>query len=166
MSQFFRVIQLGFIAFLLSSCSSSVENLTSGYQYQGEKFKTAMVTVQPELQAKLADTGFSTDEMATAITRKLRDSQLLDETAPYSLQIDVDDVRIRSLITAMAFAFFAGDDHIRGNVSILDSSRSPMKTFRVSTSFALGGIFNSEGDVRWDWLYNKFAQQVVAGILQ
>lgn len=166
MSQFLRSIQIGVIIFLLSSCSSSVENITSGYQYQGEKFKTATVIVNPALLEALQGTDFNGDEMTTAIMRKLRDRQLIDENAPYSLQIDVDDIRIRSLITALAFAFMAGDDHIKGNVTILDGQQNAVASFRVATSFALGGIFNSDGDVRWEWLYNKFAQQVVAGVLQ
>jgi hypothetical protein len=104
--------------------------------------------------------------MTDALMRKLRNQQLIDADAVYSLQVHIDDIRIRSLMNAMLFAFMAGDDHIKGNVAILDANQNTVATFRVSTSFAMGGVFNSQGDVRWEWLYNTFAQQVIAGILQ
>ena len=103
--------------------------------------------------------------MTQAIIRQLRREQLWNEAAGSSLQVHVDDIRIRSLMTALMFAFFAGDDHIKGDVTIFDPAQNPQHTFRASTSFAMGGLFNAEGDVRWDWLYQTFAEQVTTGIV-
>jgi hypothetical protein len=166
MSKFFQSILSGLVVFLLTACTSSVQQMTAGYQYHGEKFNTATITVIPELTERLQGTDFSVDEMTDALMRKLRNQQLTDADAVYSLQVHIDDIRIRSLMNAMLFAFMAGDDHIKGNVAILDANQNTVATFRVSTSFAMGGVFNSQGDVRWEWLYNTFAQQVIAGILQ
>ena len=159
-----------FLAFLLTSqltsCASSVQHSVSDYQYQGEKFRAVTVTVTPELEHGLRDTDFNTDTMTKSIIHQLRKQQLWDETTGSSLQVHVDDVRIRSLMTALIFAFFAGDDHIKGDVTIFDPAQNPQHTFRVSTSFAMGGLFNTQGDVRWEWLYQAFAEQITLGIVQ
>lgn len=153
------------VAFLLSSCASSVRHSVSDYQYQGEKFQALSVSVTPELEAGLQNTDFDKEQLAKSITHQLKKHQLWDEDGgSASLQVYVDDIRIRSVMTALVFAFLAGDDHIRGDVTILDGVQNPLHTFRASTSFAMGGLVGSEGDMRWDWLYQSFAEQIVVGV--
>ncbi len=65
--------------------------------------------------------------------------------------------------------FFAGNDHINGHATISDKDNNKVNQFEVNTSFAFGGIGGGVAVIkdssRMGWLYNRFSELVLEGIV-
>jgi len=61
------------------------------------------------------------------------------------------------------WGFMAGDDHIVGAVSLVGDTAAPRHTFKVSASYALGGLAGMN-ETRMGWLYEEFAKLTPAEI--
>jgi hypothetical protein len=57
----------------------------------------------------------------------------------------------------------AGNDHIKGNVTLIKDNGEPQHTFSVSASYALGG-FAGMNETRMGWLFEEFSKLAVAEI--
>jgi hypothetical protein len=55
------------------------------------------------------------------------------------------------------FGFMAGDDHVTGQVRVLDPAGRALRSFEVKASYALGGLAGGQDGARLGWLYDKFA---------
>ena len=77
------------------------------------------------------------------------------------VRVEVTDVRVRSNFSAVMFGFMAGNDHIRGRVSLLDGGEHPLNQFDVSAAYALGGFAGGQDEARMGWLYERFAEKTV-----
>jgi hypothetical protein len=159
---------LGIIAFCaaLIACASSVERPegTSAYSYDGSKFAKVEMTVGEDATEDPNDrVRFEEDKLREMIQRKLEVSGLLDEGSTKKVSIEITDIRIRSSFNAFMWGFMAGDDHIDGQVSLIDNDGKPIHSFTVSASYALGG-FAGMNETRMSWLFEKFSELTVAEI--
>ncbi|MDR8853749.1 hypothetical protein FEP99_06809 [Burkholderia pseudomultivorans] len=50
---------------------------------------------------------------------------------------------------------------MNGTVTLADADNRPVDRFKVSASYALGGIAGIDS-MRMDWLYEKFTEQTLA----
>ena len=101
--------------------------------------------------------------MQSIIERNLEASGLIDAASLRMVKVVVTDIRVRSTFNAFMWGFMAGDDHIVGDVSIMDVKGEPQHTFKVSASYALGG-FAGMNETRMGWLYEEFAKLTLAEI--
>lgn len=77
------------------------------------------------------------------------------------LNVEVTGIRVRSSFSAVMFGFMAGSDYVDGTVTFADADNHPVDHFKVSASYALGGIAGIDS-MRMDWLYEKFTEKTLA----
>jgi hypothetical protein len=75
--------------------------------------------------------------------------------------IEITDVRVRGTFSAVMWGFLAGNDHLKGRVTLLDADNHPLRYFDVTASYAFGGLAGGQDGMRLDWLYEHFASQTL-----
>jgi hypothetical protein len=154
------------LCLLMSACASSVQRRqeAAGYHYGGEKFCRVDLSVDPAATQDPNDlVRFENQKLQTTIERTLEASGLMDKDAPGTVKVVITDIRLRSTFNAFMWGFMAGDDHIVGDVSLLDDKGGQRNTFKVSASYALGGFAGMDG-TRMGWLFEEFSKLTVAEI--
>jgi hypothetical protein len=145
----------------LAACSGNIKpgDGAGSYAYNGEKFSAVKVELTPQAQNKLSDNiKFQADALQSNVQRRLSADGLFASDQPYQIQVKVKDIRVRSTLSAVMLGFMAGDDHIVGDVVILDSDNRPLYQFEVAASYALGGFAGGQDGMRMNWLYERFAE--------
>lgn len=166
MRNFHRLSIIPF-CFLVGACASSVEirDETVGYQYTGEKFSKVELTVSQDATDDLEDlVRFDQDKFRARIERNLEVRGLLDVNSENSVKVEINDVRVRSSVSAIILGILAGTDHVRGDVSLIGSNHRSFHTFYVSATYGLGGIMGFK-ETRMEWIYDEFAELTLKEIL-
>jgi hypothetical protein len=147
----------------LVSCSANVKrhDPSSNFVYNGEKFSAVRVDLSTEAEKKQADNiKFNPTELKSNLERRLNADGLFGNDQPHTVQVTVKDIRVRSTFSAVMWGFMAGDDHIYGDVVILNGDNQPLHSFEVKASYALGGFAGGQDSMRMNWLYERFAEMV------
>jgi hypothetical protein len=151
------------VALLLTliSCSSKVQrpqDETTSYSYAGEKYGAVELTVNKEASEDLNDiVRFDDKKLLEMIKKKLDIAGLIDKNKISKVKVEITDIRIRSSFNAFMWGVMAGNDHIRGDVSLLDTDGKIIYKFHVSASYALGG-FAGFNETRMGWLFEEFSK--------
>ncbi|AOL05825.1 MULTISPECIES: DUF4410 domain-containing protein [Burkholderia] len=164
------LVTIGF----LSGCASSVTRdagdqagaiATASMPKFGSKPVIVQVMLDHAAQEALKDNlKFSPENLKGKIESALAARKLLataGSTDAMHLNVEVNDIRVRSSFTAVMFGFMAGNDHVNGTVTLTDADNHPVDRFKVSASYALGGIAGIDS-LRLDWLYEKFTEKTLA----
>jgi len=159
------------VAALLAGCASGVrraEDTTKRQAYfagGGKLAKEVTLSMSKNAQTQLSENvKFDQEKLLLTIKRTLDAKGLLARTPDADLptiEIVVDDIRVRSNFSAVMFGFMAGDDHVNGEVIARDKMGKELQRFQVSASYALGGLAGGQDDARMNWLYETFAQETV-----
>jgi predicted component of type VI protein secretion system len=172
MRSFKSVLVLVLASFIISGCASSVKrkDLSSPatpatFISQDQPAGKIAITLTPEAKKDLADNiKFDQDEFKDKVVKSLTARSLLNEslegTESPTIEIEVEDIRVRSTLTAAMFGFMAGNDSLTGRVMIKDPSGKILDEFTISASYALGGAIGGQDSVRLDWLYEEFAEEM------
>lgn len=104
--------------------------------------------------------GFNQYTLVDYMQRALKENGLMDEAGTSEMEIIVEDLRVRSDISAVMFGPMAGTDFIRGNILIKDETEKVLDQFGVKVNYAFGGLMAAD-DIRMDWLYEAFAKKVI-----
>jgi hypothetical protein len=158
-------------ALVLQACASGVQRQASSTKpkaatiSQNTPLRNFVITLTPEAIAKEKETPqFNLADLKRAITANLAKENLLKpingQSQP-SLEVSINDMRVRSTGVAMMAGFLAGADSISGEVKVKTSSSVVIDTFGVSSSYAMGGLAMSGEEMRMNWLYNAFAEELV-----
>ncbi|WP_176114453.1 DUF4410 domain-containing protein [Burkholderia cepacia] len=164
------LVTIGF----LSGCASSVTRdasdqagaaVTASTMKFGTKPVVVKVTLDNTAQEALKDNlKFDAKKLQEKIESALDARKLLakaDSTDATHLNVEVNGIRVRSSFSAVMFGFMAGNDHVDGTVTLLDADNHQIDRFKVSASYALGGIAGGMDDTRMNWLYEKFTEQTL-----
>ncbi|MDN7896686.1 DUF4410 domain-containing protein [Burkholderia cepacia] len=164
------LVTIGF----LSGCASSVTRdasdpaaaaVTASTMKFGTKPVVVKVTLDNTAQEALKDNlKFDAKKLQEKIESALDARKLLakaDSTDAMHLNVEVNGIRVRSSFSAVMFGFMAGNDHVDGTVTLLDADNHQIDRFKVSASYALGGIAGGMDDTRMSWLYEKFTEQTL-----
>ncbi|WP_246797481.1 DUF4410 domain-containing protein [Burkholderia perseverans] len=176
MQSFFRYLMASVLVVgFLSGCASSVtrdaaDPASAAPTVSTMKFGTVPVQVKVTLDQNAQDAlkdnlKFSAKKLQETLESALDARKLLaakDDANAMQLNIEITGVRVRSNFSAVMFGFMAGSDYIDGNVSVLDPQHQPIDHFKVSTSYALGGLAGGQDEARMGWLYEKFAEKTFA----
>jgi hypothetical protein len=161
------------IVFALSACSGNVRvgDGPPNFAYNGEKFSTVKVELTPEAQGKLSDNvQFQAEQLQSNVQKRLSADGLWAADQPYRIEVAVKDIRVRSTFSAVMWGFMAGDDHIVGDVAVMDADNRAIYRFQVAASYALGGFAGGQDGTRMNWLYERFAvltsKQIRSGTLK
>jgi Domain of unknown function (DUF4410) len=155
---------------VLAACSSGVTRsadmaLAKPQFASGTKAGDISIALAPEAQKQAVDNlTFNQDALLATVRRALQATGVLtnpaDPTLP-KIDIMIADIRTRSTFSAIMFGFMAGDDHIKGEVVVRNSSGVAVQQFTVNASYALGGLAGGQDGARMDWLYEAFAKRVL-----
>ena len=151
---------------LVTACASSVQRrLDAGsYHYGGEKFSKVDLTVEPGATEDPDDlVRFEKHKLKEVIERNLEASGLVDKASLSMVRVVITDIRVRSTFNAFMWGFMAGDDHIVGEVSLISDNGELRHTFKVSASYALGGLAGMD-ETRMGWLFEEFSKLTLAEI--
>lgn len=164
------LVTIGF----LSGCASSVTRdasdkagaiATASTPKFGTKPVIVQVTLDNAAQEALKDNlKFSPENLKGKIESALAARKLLataGSTDAMHLNVEVTGIRTRSSFSAVMFGFMAGSDYVDGTVTLADADNHPVDRFKVSASYALGGIAGIDS-MRMDWLYEKFTEKTLA----
>ncbi|MDN7889834.1 DUF4410 domain-containing protein [Burkholderia cepacia] len=164
------LVTIGF----LSGCASSVTRdasdpagaaVTASTMKFGTKPVVVKVTLDNTAQEALKDNlKFDAKKLQEKIESALDARKLLakaDSTDAMHLNVEVNGIRVRSSFSAVMFGFMAGNDHVDGTVTLVDADNHQIDRFKVSASYALGGIAGGMDDTRMSWLYEKFTEQTL-----
>jgi len=116
-----------------------------------------------EAKNKLSDnSSFDEQALFEKISSELTQSGLyVEQTDNIKLNIMVTDLRIRSGFSAVMFGFFAGNDFISGEVSLIGENNTQLDRFSIEVSYAFGGVVGGETSFRTEWLYSTFTAELI-----
>jgi len=124
------------------------------------------VEMSPGAKATLADNvKFDINALQVTLQRTLDGKGLLSPVGDYRLKVVVNSIRVRSTFNAVMWGFMAGNDHLRGDVTVLDLAGREVYSFEVSASYALGGLGGGQDASRMNWLYEEFSEMVAGELL-
>jgi hypothetical protein len=123
------------------------------------KYNGVVVNLSDAAKKALVDNiKFDTEAFASKIRSTLDAKQLVDATGAHSIDVTITGVRVRGTFSAVMFGVLAGTDSVDGDVTVLDKDKKPVKTFKVSASYGLGGFAGGVDSLRLGYLYDKFAE--------
>lgn len=169
MGRLFSVIFLTSIMLAFAGCSSQVKRPESADITRPvvKSLQDFSVEMSPETKHKLADNiKFDIATLQSNLERALKAHNLLSSNGDYRLKVTVSDIRVRSTFNAVMWGFMAGDDHLTGDITLMNLEDEPVYDFQASASYALGGIGGGQDSSRMNWLYEKFSNIVVEELLQ
>lgn len=94
------------------------------------------------------------------IQRTLDAAKLVSPDGDFQLTVTVDELRVRSTFNAIMWGFMAGSDMLNGTATLTRVDGQPVGSFKVGTSYALGGFGGGLDTTRVTWLYEEFAKQL------
>ena len=156
----------------LSGCATNVQHFTDADTPRliraNETIRNVAVSLTDAGQKEFADnTDFDQASLLASVKRQLQSKQLLIEAqGGDALEIKISSMRVRSTFNAVMWGFMAGSDNVTGEVYLRDPSGKLINHFQVHASYALGGFVGGIQSVRWDWLYNKFAELTVKNLTE
>lgn len=154
----------------VAGCSGSIKKTDNINNIENTTLSSIEIIVTEDAQKELtADSVFSAEILKQTIETQLQKASLTDPNSQYQLTISVNDVRYRSSTSAVLLGFMAGNDHIYGTAFIKDKQGNIANEFDVNTSYAFGGIAGGvaalKDSSRMGWLYERFAELVLEGIV-
>jgi hypothetical protein len=92
------------------------------------------------------------------IQRTLDAAKLVSPEGDFKLTVTVDELRVRSTFNAIMWGFMAGTDQLNGTATLTRLDGRPAGSFKVGTSYGLGGFGGGQDSSRLAWLYEEFAK--------
>lgn len=160
------LFSLALALLFFSGCASTTSRLDSQTRISHETFKEQPITkvdVTSSDSVKGKKTlKFNEDSLAQFIRLALENEGVFTPSFSkgYSLRVNVENIRIRSTFNAVMWGAMAGSDKIEGKVQLLNDLGQIIDEFKVSASYALGGIAGGQDGMRIEWLYEAFAKEI------
>lgn len=153
--------------FLLGGCSTTVKrpDLADAERPVVKALQGFEVTLSDQAKKQWSDNvKFDVNTLTTTLERTLNANDLIAEDGSFHLRVVVDDIRVRSSFNAIMWGFMAGDDHLHGNVFLLDMEGKTVYEFRPEVSYAFGGYAGTDS-TRMNYLYESFAKAVAEELM-
>lgn len=148
--------------FVLGGCSTTVKRpeVTDANRPVVKALRDFEVTLSDQAKKQWSDNiKFDVDTLTLTLERTLNANNLIAEDGSFHLRVVVDDIRVRSSFNAIMWGFMAGDDHLHGDVILLDMEDKAVYEFRPEVSYAFGGYAGTDS-TRMNYLYESFAKAV------
>ena len=158
------------LTILLAGCASGVSRVPGQEQAQfswsaDNPFGSVDLVLTPSGKESVKDNlKFDPKALKNHVERALAAGSLIAKSTEGRLPhliVEVKDVRVRSNFSAVMWGFMAGNDHITGDVVIVDPLSGELDRFEVSASYALGGFAGGVDSARMGWLYEAFAEETI-----
>lgn len=164
-----RSVMLLLSLFAIAGCSSHVMRLESADATRPvvKALKDFRVEMSPEAELQLAeDVEFDMNALRANLQITLEGKNLIAPDGNYRLKVVVNDIRVRSTFSAVMWGFMAGDDHLRGDVVVLNLAGEQVFNFLASASYAWGGLGGGQDSSRMNWLYEEFSEVIANELLK
>ena len=156
-----KIAGLFFVSVLLIGCASQVTKPTDTPKPEVRALRTVTLEYSPQAVRKVADdVEFGMDAFEAVLMEALESRQLIASDGDFDLNVLISEVRIRGTGSAVWLGFLAGDDHITGDVIVLNREGEEVYTYNANASYALGGFAGGDDATRVKWLYEKFSEIV------
>lgn len=117
------------------------------------------VVMSPSAKSQLAENlKFDIEVLRATVKRSLEAANLVAADGDFKMVVTVDEIRVRSTFNAIMWGFMAGSDQLNGSASLSRADGQPVGSFKVTTSYALGGLAGGQDSARLSWLYEEFAK--------
>lgn len=148
---------------LLGGCAGTVQretgSLNGSAQLVGVSYRKVEISLTDSARKLQADNPqFNTQELAGYVQRHMDSYGLLQSNAAYTVNVTIEEFRVRSALSAVMLGVLAGTDSINGRVQVLDGQGRQLHTFRVNATYGLGGWAGGQDGMRMNWMYDKFAE--------
>ena len=164
-----RSVMLLLSLLVIAGCSTQVtrtENVGATRPVV-KALKDFTVEMAPEAKLQLADNvKLDINALRSTLRRTLEGNSLMAPDGNYRLNVVVNDIRVRSTFNAVMWGFMAGNDHLTGDVIVLNLAGEPAYNFEASASYALGGLGGGQDASRMNWLYEEFSAMIANELLQ
>lgn len=94
------------------------------------------------------------------VQRTLDAAKLVSPDGDFKLTVTIDELRVRSTFNAIMWGFMAGTDQLNGTATLNRLDGRPVGSFKVGTSYGLGGFAGGQDSSRVVWLYEEFAKML------
>ncbi|VAW81343.1 hypothetical protein MNBD_GAMMA12-1527 [hydrothermal vent metagenome] len=149
--------------FLLTACGGHVrfsndEGQRKAIIAKHYKFKTVKITYNSKAKRKLRKyPGYKSHRLMKKLSGYLNKEGLISANSAYTLEVHVTDIFLRSKVEAFLLPI-SNPDKIKTIVMVKDSSGKTIETFRVESSYALGGATSLVLRVRTSYLFKNLSQ--------
>jgi hypothetical protein len=119
------------------------------------------IEISPASKAAMADAETQKFDLVVfrgVIQRTLDAAKLVSPDGDFKLTVTIDQLRIRSTFNAVMWGFMAGTDQLDGTATVARLDGRPAGSFKVGTSYGLGGFAGGQDSSRVAWLYEEFAK--------
>jgi hypothetical protein len=157
-----RIIAIA-LALALSACSTQVKRPTAAEQPKPviKALESYAVELSPQAKSQLPDNvKFDAEAFTATLKRTLEARNLVAPDGDFRLKVVVEDIRVRGTFNAVMWGFMAGDDHLYGDAILENREGKVVYTYRVESSYALGGLAGGIDSTRLNWLYEDFSKHV------
>ncbi|MES2632143.1 MAG: hypothetical protein V4669_04180 [Pseudomonadota bacterium] len=130
---------------------------------KGATYKSVQVVMTDAAHGLKADNPqFNPDDLGESVRKRMSDARMVRADGPYSVEVRVENFRVRHFVTAVVLSALAGSDSIDAYVRVLDDGGRQVHGYKVNASYSLGGMAGSIDSMRMGWLYDKFSELAVA----
>ena len=103
------------------------------------------------------------EQTQSQVSSMLASNGRLDPTGAYDVAIEFDGMRLRSGFSAVMWGAMAGADRLNVTVRVMNGS-SQIKSFKTSTSTALGGAIYGSPTKRMNRMVATLSKRIVASL--
>lgn len=159
----FRRIACVLVLATLAGCASQVTRTPESMAAREpvRALTSFEIAISPAVKASMdaAETQkFDVAAFRAVIQRTLDAARLMAPDGDFKLTVTVDELRVRSTFNAIMWGFMAGSDTLNGTATLTRLDGRPAGSFKVGTSYALGGFAGGQDNSRVVWLYEEFAK--------
>jgi uncharacterized protein YceK len=145
---------------ILGGCASQVTRSpdSEGDRPQVRALQHIEVEMSPRAKQRIPDSvDFSVSNLDSHVRSALESRNLVEPDGDFDLRVIINDVRLRSTGSAVMLGVFAGDDHLKADIILLNRAGEEVYTFEANASYALGGWAGGQ-ELRITWLYDKLSE--------
>jgi hypothetical protein len=175
LQKIYSLVCLAAIISMSAGCASSGARLggVATSTALSKENKAGLVTIELNDKAREEfkdNLKFDQEQLRLKLEHALSAYELFDSQGKGTMpvvRVIVTDIRVRSSFSAVMWGAMAGDDHIVGEIQIVDHASKTLDHIKVSASYALGGIGGGQDEARMDWLYEAFVKEslkLLAGV--
>jgi len=156
-----RRIALMCVFALLTGCASQVTRPpeAAATREPVRALSSFDVVMSPNAKSQLADNlKFDIEALRGTIKRALESANLVAPDGDFKLTVAVDQIRVRSTFNAIMWGFMAGTDQLDGTATLTRADGTTAGSFKIATSYGLGGFAGGQDSARLTWLNEEFAK--------
>ncbi len=161
----FRRIAIALLIATLAGCASQVTRPPDAATAREpvRALTSFEIEISPAAKAAMADAETQKFDLVAfrgVVQRTLDAAKLVSPDGDFKLAVTIDELRVRSTFNAIMWGFMAGTDQLNGTATLSRLDGPPIGTFKVGTSYGLGGFGGGQDSSRLAWLYEEFAKML------